>query len=179
MHSSRPLQGQHISFIAFCHQMAPQLDGYQRQELARWGYPISWWDPRSHIKLKMRAFLDVFSGGRSPLTRALMRIGKATLEPLDIHVRQSGQAGDLLNDPVFDFIIRLAWSGAVAAAILAPPCSAYSKLRLRPGGPKAVRTAEHMNGVPGLTGKRRTELETSKMLHERSAAIMNAIIVTG
>lgn len=109
----------------------------------------------------------------------MIALNIASIEPLVFHVRQSGQAGNLLDDGVFDFLLRLAWAGSIALSHLAPPCSSHSVLRLRKGGPPAVRTPSRMQGVWGLTGKRKKEFEESKLLHERSVAVMHAVISTG
>ena len=119
-HSSKYVQGIRITVIAFCHRLAGHMDGYERRELARMGYPVSWWDPRSFVALRIKVFVDIFSGSRSPLTKAMLELNIASLEPLDFHVRQSGQAGNLLDDGVFDFLLRLAWAGAIALSIPGP-----------------------------------------------------------
>ena len=143
------------------------------------GYPVAWWDPRSSVALRLKVFVDIFAGSRSPLTKAMLGLRIASLEPLDLHIRQSGQPGDLLDDGVFDFLLRLAWAGVIALSHLAPPCSSHSILRLRKGGPPAVRTPTRMQGVWGLKGARKKEFDDSKLLHERSAAIMHAVISSG
>ena len=57
---------------------------------------------------------------------------------------------DILQEEGFHSLLRLAWSGLVGLIILAPPCKEFSRLKLRAGGPKALRTPEHLHGVPGL-----------------------------
>ena len=50
-------------------------------------------------------------------------------------------ARNILDDSVFEALVGLCWSGIVALIMLAPPCKEYSRLKLRPGGPKAVETS--------------------------------------
>ena len=54
--------------------------------------------------------------------------------------------------------------------MLAPPCENYSRLKLRPGGPEALRTPQYMNGVPGLSPSQRKKLLDSKTIHDRCSA---------
>ena len=51
--------------------------------------------------------------------------------------------------------------------MLAPPCKEYSRLKLRPGGPKALRTPQYMDGVPSLSPSQRKKLLDSKTIHDR------------
>ena len=62
---------------------------------------------------------------------------------------------------VLEALLKLCWSGAVALIMLAPPCKEYSRLKLRPGGPKALRTPQHTHGVPGLSPCQLKNLEDS------------------
>ena len=45
-------------------------------------------------------------------------------------------------------------SGVVSLITLAPPCKEYSRLKLRPGGSRALRTPTCMQGVPDLSPKK-------------------------
>ena len=40
----------------------------------------------------------------------------------------------------------------LVAVLIATPCSSFSTARNRPGGPRALRTADWPNGLPDLTG---------------------------
>ena len=41
------------------------------------------------------------------------------------------------------------------------PCKEYSRLKMRPGGPPALRTPTHMDGLPGLSPAQLQKLETA------------------
>ena len=49
---------------------------------------------------------------------------------------------------VFDCIVRLCFSGQVGLTHASPPRKEYSRLKLRPGGPSAIRSPEHLGGLP-------------------------------
>ena len=94
-----------------------------------------------------RIFLDLCSGVSSPLSQALQRFGCDTLA-FDILIHQDY---DLLRDDAYERLLRLCTCGLLAYAAAAPACKEYSRLKLRSGGPKALRTPIHLQGVPGLT----------------------------
>ena len=93
-----------------------------------------------------RLLLDVFAGRLHPVTSAAISLGLDCFEPFDL---DGDAAHNILDDSVFEALLRLCWSGIVALIMLAPPCKEYSRLKLCPGGPKALRTPQHMDGVPG------------------------------
>ncbi len=49
---------------------------------------------------------------------------------------------DLLNDNRYELLLRLACSRQVAYSAGSPSCNEYSRLKLRPGGPIALRTPD-------------------------------------
>ena len=57
-------------------------------------------------------------------------------------------ACDILNDEGFHSLLGLAWSGLVGLIMLAPPCKEFSRLKLRAGGPKALRTPTGFQASP-------------------------------
>ena len=86
---------------------------------------------------------------------------------------------DILNDDGFHAILRLCWSGLIGLACLAPPCKEFSRLKLRPGGPKALRTPQHMDGVPGLTPGEQQKVHESALIHTRAQRLFLAICHKG
>ena len=124
-HSNAGYEGHRVSIIAFCHGAATEHDGTERRTLASMGFPIENWDPRRVPKPKKGAFLDIFAGPRSPLSRALLRIGKMVMTPIDSDPNQMGHWGDLLDDALFERLFRLAWPGKIAVLHMGPPCSAF------------------------------------------------------
>lgn len=97
-----------------------------------------------HSKEEPRLLLDVFSGIHSPISQAAMEMGLDRFEPFDIMINPEH---DILNNDVFHSLLKICWSGIVGLITLAPPCKEYSRLKLRPGRPPAVRTPDHMQGV--------------------------------
>ena len=81
-----------------------------------------------------------------------------------------------LDDRVFDGMLRLAYSGLVGMAWSAPPCKEFSRLKLKRPGPKALRTPEYMDGVPGLSSAEQARVDASAAIHCRSRAILRQVI---
>ena len=127
------------------------------------------------IRARQLYFLDLFAGPDSPLSTATRRAGIPTLPPIDSHPKVGGLTHDLTSDKIFDFFLRLAWTGCVALGAASPPCSAYSLLRLLPGGPRAIRS--HANLYPPLdcTIAERQEWDTSRTLHERTVTLLYVV----
>ena len=120
-------------------------------------------------------FLDVCCGANAPLSESLRQSGVQCIcvdalgsEPLD-----------LLDDKTYDSILRLAFSGTVRMAHAAPPCKEYSRLKLRPGGPRAVRSPEFLNGFPENTQLQQQHVDTSQKIMYRSVCILRAVFASG
>ena len=61
---------------------------------------------------------------------------------------------DLLRDDSYEQLLRVCSSGQVRYGSASPACAHYSRLKLWPGpGPKALRTPEALQGVPGLSSQ--------------------------
>ena len=58
----------------------------------------------------------------------------------------------------------------------APPCKEFSRLKLRRPGPKALRTPQHMDGVPGLTPEEQRRVDQSTEIHRRSRQLLRAAV---
>ena len=120
-------------------------------------------------------FLDVCCGANAPLSESLRQSGVQCIcvdalgsEPLD-----------LLDDQTYDNILRLAFSGTVRMAHAAPPCKEYSRLKLRPGGPRAVRSPEFLNGFPDNTQSQQQRVDTSQKIMYRSVCILRTVFASG
>ena len=116
-----------------------------------------------------RLLLDLFSGFGSPVSAAAAELDLDRFEPVDL---LSGPAIDVLDDGEFQLLRQLCASGVVGAAVAAPPCAAFSRARLRPGGPKPVRTPCAFDGLPHLDSAQQHELDTSEAMHERSRELL-------
>ena len=120
-------------------------------------------------------FLDICCGANAPLSESLRKSGVQCVcvdalgsEPLD-----------LLNDKTYDNLLRLAFSGIVRMAHAAPPCKEYSRLKLRPGGPRAIRSPDFLNGFPDNTRSQQQRVEVSQKLMYRSVCILRAVFASG
>ena len=69
--------------------------------------------------------------------------------PTAFSLSAADAAFDSLDNAHFcRLLLRTASSGLLGALWSAPPCKEFSRLKLRRPGPKALRTPEHMDGVP-------------------------------
>ena len=118
------------------------------------------------------AAVDLFSGQRAPLTHAMERLGCDCFHPFDIAF---APGLDILNDSHYRLLLRVACSGIVGAGWSAPPCKEYSRLKLRKPGPKALRTPEFMQGLPGLSDDELLRVSQSAEIHARSRRVIRCI----
>ena len=110
----------------------------------------------------IRIFLDICCGVNSPLSSAVIKL-KGDVMKFDILVHTSD---DLLDSNKFEQLLRLCASGIVAYTAASPSCCEYSRLKLLPNGPPALRTPQHLDGIPGLSGPELLRVqESSTMLH--------------
>ena len=94
-----------------------------------------------------RIFLGLCVGYDRPLSQALRHL---EMDVLSIDKLISLEH-DLLDIDFCESILRLCASGVVGYTACSPSCNLYSRLRLRPGGPPALRAPEHLNGIPGIS----------------------------
>lgn len=132
--------------------------------------------PPPPSKVAPRLLLDVFSGIHAPISQAAMEMGLDRFEPFDIMINPEH---DILNDDVFHSLLKICWSGLVGLITLAPPCKEYSRLKLRPGGPPALRTPEHMQGVPWNNQHQQQLVTESRAIHERGRQLFQAVARKG
>ena len=123
-----------------------------------------------------RLLMDLFSGFGSPVSAAAAELDLDRFEPVDL---LSGPAIDVLDDDAFQLLRRLCASGVVGAAVAAPPCASFSRARLRPGGPKPVRTPRAFDGLPRLDPAQQHELDTSEAMRERSRELLALVASRG
>ena len=120
-------------------------------------------------------FLDICCGASAPLSRELSSKGILCIS-VDI---LGNESLDLLCDSTYDDLLRLAFSGVIRYAHASPPCKEYSRLKLRPGGPSAVRTPEHLGGVPSNTPAQQSRVISSQKLLYRCVCILRAVFSAG
>ena len=120
-------------------------------------------------------FLDTCCGASAPLSKELSSKGISCVL-VDL---LGNESLDLLCDSTYDDLLRLAFSGVIRYAHASPPCKEYSRLKLRPGGPSAVRTPEHLDGLPSNTPAQQSRVISSQKLLYRSVCILRAVFSAG
>ena len=122
----------------------------------------------ARLPASARLFLDVFAGFHAPVATAVAALGLDHFQPFDLDA-----------DSAFELLLQICWSGIVGSAFFAPPCKAYSRLKLLPGGPPALRTPEHLDGIPGLSPSDMLKVTQSKAIHGRGKDLFEAVATKG
>ena len=87
---------------------------------------------------------------------------------------------DILDDQAFEQLLRICSSGQVAYAAGSPSCGQYSRLKLRQdGGPRALRTPENLDGLPGLSPDDLTKLQESFIMLSRVVSCLRLVFLSG
>ncbi|CAE7747975.1 LRRC45 [Symbiodinium sp. CCMP2592] len=121
-------------------------------------------------------FLDLFSGCSAPLSKAVSNLGLDRIAPIDV---LHGEEVDLLLPQHQSSMRKLCSSGLVRVAVAAPPCSSFSRARLKRGGPPAVRTPAHPHGIPAPSQRQQAELQRSDKLHELCRELLTLVLLSG
>ena len=129
-------------------------------------------EPRQTPEPRIRPGLDVFAGVRAPISAAPDQRGLARFEAFDL---DANPQHNILDDAWFELLLRICWSGSVSLLTLAPPCKEYSRLKLRPGGPKALRAPSCMLGVPNLLLAELSRVRDSREIHRRGRELFKAV----
>ena len=120
-------------------------------------------------------FLDICAGSNRPLSSAIMQAG-GTVCTFDILVHKED---NLLSDESYEALLRLSCSRQVRYGCGSPSCCEYSRLKLKPGGPKALRTLEYMDGVPGLPFEEKTRVQEGAIMLTRTITCLRLIYLAG
>ena len=115
------------------------------------------------VQQRSRIFLDICSGVTMPLSAALQKY-KGDILPFDILIHSDC---DLLDDSTFERLLRLCASGIVGYCAASPACKEYSRLKLKPGGPPALRTPQQLQGRADLSPEDLTKVQESSLMLER------------
>ena len=118
-------------------------------------------------------FLDICSGSTRPLSQAILNLDGDVLS-FDILLHD---LMDLLADESFEHLLRICSSGKVRYAGASPACAHYS--RLKPGGPRALRTPDQLDGVPGLTPSETLQLQESYLMLSRVITCLTLVFQAG
>ena len=114
-------------------------------------------------KAGSRIFLDICAGYQRPLSSSLKKFD-CDVCTFDILVHSED---DLLDDNRYELLLRLACSRQVAYSAGSPSCNEYSRFKLRPGGPMALRTPDQLDGIPGLTFSQQLKVQSSATMLSR------------
>ena len=120
---------------------------------------------------KPACFRDLFAGARAPVFSALHEKSYDCIEPID---KINGTSHDILDDSVFEAVLRLASSTLVTVSLAAPYCSEHSRATLFRGGPQPVRTPQEPN-----TLQQDIALQESAAVHDRSHIVSDLLMVHG
>ncbi|CAE7643123.1 unnamed protein product [Symbiodinium sp. CCMP2592] len=120
-------------------------------------------------------FLDLFAGAGAPLCQEAARRGWACI-PIDI---LHNKASDLRDDRIFDSLLKLSHSGAVAFANASPPCCEYSIVKQFDGGPPPCRSWECLAGFPSNNDEAQERVRSSHLLLSRAVMLLHAVYQSG
>jgi hypothetical protein len=122
-----------------------------------------------------RIFLDICCGVNSPLSTAVQSL-KGDVMRFDILVHSTD---DLLDSTRFEQLLRVCASGLVAYAGASPSCCEYSRLKLLPNGPPALRTPTHLDGIPGISGQDLLRVQESSTMLLRCIQCLQVVVSSG
>ena len=145
--------------------------------------------PTTNDAQRSNIVLNMFSGPyKRPdgLSAALREMGYI-VEQIDSSPNGGEPGDDLLEDTVFDTLLKAAKSGRYRAIFTAPPCSTFSVTRFHDydgpdqadRGPPIIRTRSHILGLPDIPPQHRNELRTANLLVARCAAILDSAAEVG
>ena len=87
---------------------------------------------------------------------------------------------DILADAAYEDLLRVAASGQVGYGSASPSCCEYSRLKLQEdGGPKALRSPEHLSGMPNLTAWELQRVQESFMMLARCVEVLTLVFQSG
>ena len=185
LHATMPWQGHRWLVTAYTWQHVPTLSASASALLRGWGFPL----PQSLAVPEPlpssaeasvvsaaaasgpRIFVDVCCGGSRPLCVAFEAL---RLPVLPVDLLQDSPL-DILSDDVFDCLLRLCFSGQVGLMHASPPCKEYSRLKLRPGGPKAIRSPKFLGGLPSNTPEMQSRVLSSRTLLHRCVQLLECV----
>ena len=122
-----------------------------------------------------RIFLDICCGLNAPLSSAVSQLSGDIMQ-FDILIHSSD---DLLDNQCYERLLRVCASGIVAYAGASPSCCEYSRLKLKPGGPPALRTPEFLQGLPDLNSMQLLKVQESNIMLERCIMCLRLVISSG
>ena len=76
-------------------------------------------------------------------------------------------------------LLKICASGVVAYGAFSKSCCEYSRLKLKPGGPKPLRHSDRLEGLDNLTAEETQRLQESYTMLSRCCACLEAIHSSG
>ena len=107
--------------------------------------------------------MDICCGVNRPLSNAVLSLGGDCFS-FDVLVHVSY---DIFDDVVFERLLRICASGIVGYNANSPACKEYSRLKLKPNGPPALRTPEFLEGKPGISADDLLSVQESGLMLTR------------
>lgn len=89
-----------------------------------------------------RYFLELFSGKKHRFSSHIRNLGIKTLQPFDILLDSTM---NILNNDIYNVLLRLVANKQVGSIVAAPPCTEYSMLKLQQPGPLPSRSPQCMD----------------------------------
>ena len=86
---------------------------------------------------------------------------------------------DILDNSFYEPLLRVCASGIVSYGAGAPNCGEYSRLKLRDGGPPALRTPEFLQGLPNLSPAQLSKVQSSFELMVRIVICLELVYSAG
>ena len=86
---------------------------------------------------------------------------------------------DILDNSFYEPLLRVCASGIVSYGAGAPNCGEYSCLRLRDGGPPALRTPDFLQGLPNLSPAQLLKVQSSFELMVRIVICLELVYSAG
>ena len=126
------------------------------------------------VSYPSRIFLSICSGSTRPLSSAVMKLGGDVCS-IDVLLCTDH---DLLNDEFYLDLIRLAASGRIGCVACSPSCNELGVLKLKSGGPPALRSHEFLDGFPNLDADELAKVQNSLML-SRCTELLQVVCSAG
>ena len=81
----------------------------------------------------------------------------------------NGDQQDMLDDVVWDELLKLIEAGDFDTELITPPCNTHSRARHKKnGGPRPLRDLKHPDGFPWLKEPHKSEVDKANKLIERT-----------
>ena len=120
-------------------------------------------------------FLDIFAG-TARLTNTMRTHGWQCLPPIELETNEEVLQGtDLLELDFGAKVRRWLNSGVVRLVHFGTPCTTYSQARRDDGGPRPLRSTEHIRGLPGLTKDEQEYTDMGTALMEATCSLIRCM----